>query len=68
MGKYRVVSVIRYTPFGDAVACPAVQIRVGFFWWVTLTHCESVKQAFTYIGNHRKRRKDKLLRVIKKAP
>jgi len=68
MSKYRVVHVIRYTPFGDAVPFPAVQIRVGFFWWVTLTHCESVNQARVYIGNHRKHRKDKFIRVIKKAP
>lgn len=66
MSKYRVVNVIRYTPFGDAVACPAVQVRVGFFWWVTLTHCESVRQCETYISNVRKRKKDKFLRVIKK--
>lgn len=62
--KYRVVSVIRYTVFGDAVKCPAVQVRVGYFWWVTLTHCENVKQALTYIENVKKRKKDKILGVV----
>lgn len=63
--KYRVVSVIRYTYFGDhAIKCPAVQVRVGFFWWVTLTHCENVKQALTYIENVKKCKKDKILGVV----
>ena len=65
--KYRVVSVIRYTVFGDIVRCPAVQIRVGFFWWVTLTHCESVQQALTYIENVKKRKKDRILGVVTKV-
>lgn len=65
--KYRVVSVIRYTVFGDTVRCPAVQIRAGFFWWVTLTHCENVKQALTYIDNVKKRKKDKILGVVTKV-
>lgn len=65
--KYRVATVVQHTFFGDKVICAAVQIRVGFFWWVTLTHCDSVKQALTYIENVKKRKKDKILGVVTKV-
>lgn len=49
LSKYRIVSEEWVTAFGEKRITPAVQVRVGFFWWVTLTRCESVKQARYYI-------------------
>ncbi len=66
MAKYRIVSLRWWTAFDEPVTTPAVQKRVGFFWWVTLTRCESVKQAFTYIRNVEKKKPDKVLGVIVK--
>lgn len=66
MAKYRVVTAEWQTPFGEMRRTPAVQVRAGFFWWVTLTHCETVKQAATYIQNVQNRKPEKVLGVIVK--
>lgn len=65
--KYRLATAIRHDSFGDKVICVAVQIRVGFFWWVTLTHCENVKQALTYIENDERCKIDKILGIVTKV-
>ena len=65
MAKYRIALIDWTTVFGDVVRSPSVQVRVGFFWWVTLTHCESKTQAQTYINNRIKREPEKLIRVMK---
>lgn len=49
--KYRIVVEEWSTCFGEVRRTPAVQRRAGFFWWVTITHCESILQAVTYIRN-----------------
>ncbi len=64
MAKYRVAIVEWTTVFGEKVLSPSPQVRVGFFWWVTLTHCESVKQALIYIENVKKRKKEIVHRVV----
>lgn len=66
MAKYRIASVQWHTVFGDPVISPTVQKRVGFFWWVTMAHCESVKQAHTFIKNVKKHKPEKVLGVIVK--
>ncbi len=66
MSRYRVATVEWETPFGEVRRTPSVQVRGGFFWWVTLTHCESVKQAMTYIRNIEKKKPEKVLGVIVK--
>lgn len=64
MTKYRIATIMWHTPFGNQVISPSVQKRVGFFWWVTLTHCENVKQAMTYISIIKKRKPEKVLGVV----
>lgn len=66
LSKHRVAMIEWTTAFGDTVKSPSVQKRVAIFWWVTLTHCESVKQAMTYIKNIEKRKPEKVLGVIVK--
>ena len=66
MSKHRVVTLEWFTVFGEKRVTPAVQKRVALFWWVTLTRCESVKQAMTYIGNIEKRKPEKVLGVVVK--
>jgi hypothetical protein len=66
MPRYRVATVEWETPFGEVRRTPSVQVRAGFFWWVTLTHCESVKQAMTYIRNIEKKKPEKVLCVVVK--
>ena len=66
LSKHRIVKVRWETPFGVERITPSVQKRVAIFWWVTLTHCESVKQAMTYIKNIEKRKPEKVLGVIVK--
>lgn len=61
--KYRIAVVDWHTAFGDVVRGPAVQIRVAFFWWVTITHCNSFEEAKTYINNMKKRKKDIFIRL-----
>lgn len=65
MMKYRIAIVDWHTAFGDVVRCPAVQIRVAFFWWATITHCDSITQAKTYIESQKKRKKDVFIKVYK---
>ncbi len=65
MVKYRIALIDWTTAFGDVVRSPSVQVRVGLFWWVTLTHCETKAQAQTYITNLRKRKPEKLVKVMK---
>ncbi len=64
MAKYRIALIDWTTPFGDVVRSPSVQVRVGLFWWVTLTHCETKAQAQVYIANVQKRKPEKLVRVM----
>lgn len=64
MPKYRIALIRWYTVFGVAVESPSVQKRVAFFWWVTLTHCESVKQARIYISSIKKKKPEKVIKVI----
>lgn len=65
LSKYRIVSEEWVTAFGEKRITPAVQVRVGLFWWVTLTRCESVKQARYYIEHGCARReKSKVIGVI----
>lgn len=65
LSKYRIVREEWATAFGEKRITPAVQVRVGFFWWVTLTRCESVKQARYYIEHGCARReKSKVIGVI----
>lgn len=66
MAKYRIASVQWWTVFNEPVVSPTVQMRVGLFWWVTIAHCESVKQAITYIRNIEKRKTEKILGIIVK--
>lgn len=65
MAKYRIAIVDWTSVFGDVVRSPAVQVRVAFFWWVTITHCDSVEQAKTYIKNMKKRKKDIFIKVYR---
>lgn len=65
MSDYRIALIDWTTAFGDVVRSPSVQISVGWFWWVTLTHCETKAQAQIYIQNRSKRPPDKLIRVMK---
>lgn len=65
LSKYRIVTEEWVTAFGKKIITPAVQVRAGLFWWVTLTHCESVKQARYYIEHGCTRReKSKVIGVI----
>lgn len=65
LSKYRIVSEEWVTAFGEKRITPAVQVRVGLFWWITLTRYESVEQARYYIEYSRHRReKSKVIRVI----
>lgn len=64
--KYRVAIVEWSTFFGERRKTAAVQQRVAFFWWVTLTHCETVRMARTYISNIEKKPQDRLISVVKK--
>lgn len=64
--RYRIALIEWRTAFGDKVQSPSVQKRVAFFWWVTLTHCESVKQAHTYIGNIEKKPPEKIIKILMK--
>lgn len=61
--KYRIAIVEWVTPFGVKVKSPSVQMRVGFFWWVTLTHCESINQAKYYIKNIKNKEPEKVIEV-----
>lgn len=65
MAKYRIAIVDWHTEFGDVVRSPAVQVRVAFFWWVTITHCNAVEEAKTYIKSMQKKKKDVFVRIYK---
>lgn len=64
MEKYRVVIADWQSAFNETVRSPAVQVRVGLFWWVTLTHCESISQARTYISNIKNKKADVVVSVL----
>ncbi len=61
---YRIAIVEWQTAFGEMRRTPPVQMRVGFFWWVTVTHCETVSQCKTYIRNVSKKKQDRLIQVV----
>ncbi|TIM24819.1 MAG: hypothetical protein E5Y74_00030 [Mesorhizobium sp.] len=65
MRKYRIALIEWQTVFGDKIRSPSVQVRVGLFWWLTLTHCETVKQANFYIESVKKRKAEKVIRILK---
>lgn len=65
MMKYRIAVVDWHTAFGDVVRSPAVQVRVAFFWWVTITHCNSATDAKTYINSMKKKKKDVFIGIYK---
>lgn len=66
LSNHRIVTVRWETPSGMEIITPAVQKRVAIFWWVTLTHCESVEQAMTYIKNIEKEKPEKVVGVMVK--
>lgn len=45
MKKHRIVLVDTVTAFGDPVKWYAVQVRVAFFWWITIHHFSQLSQA-----------------------
>lgn len=65
MKRYRIAIVERDTMLGEVKKTYAVQIRVFFFFWVSVSHCDSLSQARYYIGFVSKRKHDRVLRIIK---
>lgn len=51
MSKYRIAVVDWHTKTLGNASLYAVQIRVAFFWWITVVHCETFFQATAYIDN-----------------
>lgn len=64
--RIAIVSVVM--PFsGERKKTYAVQKRIGFFWWQTLTYCDSLTQAVYYVGSTMiDKRKERLVKVIKR--
>lgn len=64
--RIAIVSVVM--PFcGERKKTYAVQKQIGFFWWQTLTYCDSMTQAVYYVGSTMlDKRKEKLVKVIKR--
>ena len=65
--KLRIALVSVVVPFGGGCRknTYAVQKRIGFFWWQTLTLCDSLTQA-RYCVRHtlEDRRGEKLVKVL----
>lgn len=62
--RIAIVSVVM--PFsGERKNTYAVQKRIGFFWWQTLTLCDSLTQArYCVRMTIEDRRKEKLIKVL----
>lgn len=50
MRKYRIARIKTTTAFGDPVYWYAVQVRIAFFWWVTIETCGALSQARYYLN------------------
>lgn len=64
--KLRIAIVSVVMPFsGERKNTYAVQKRIGFFWWQTLTLCDSLTQArYCVRMTIEDRRKEKLIKVL----
>lgn len=51
MMKYRIAVADWHTRTLGNASLYAVQVRVAFFWWITVVHCETFLQAKAYIDN-----------------
>lgn len=68
MRHYRIALIETTTAFGDPVKRYAIQLRVAFFWWVTVEICGSLFQA-RYCLNESKApmRKERIIKVIENS-
>lgn len=64
--KLRIALVSVVLPLcGERKKTYAVQKRIGFFWWQTLTYCDSMTQArYCVRMTIEDRRKEKLVKVL----
>ena len=68
MKKHRIVLIKATTALGDPVKWYAVQVRVAFFWWVTIGRMSQLSQARYYLessGATERTEKEKVLKVVK---
>lgn len=64
MKKYR-VAIVEYDHFFvGKKKTYALQKRIGFFFWYTVTYCDSVTQCLTYYDNT-KNKEEKLINVLR---
>lgn len=69
MRKYRIALVETTSAFGDPVKWYAAQVRVAFFWWVTIHHFSQLNDARYWLNKsgaiHRKERIIKIVNSTK---
>ncbi|ANM45844.1 hypothetical protein BI040_gp02 [Escherichia phage vB_EcoS_NBD2] len=67
MKKHRIVLVDTVTALGDPVKWYAAQVRVAFFWWVTIHHFSQLRDARYWLhqsGATKRMLTEKVLKVI----
>lgn len=69
MRKYRIARIKTTTAFGDPVYWYAIQVRIAFFWWVTIETCGTATQARYYLNKSGAvDRPVEIIKIIKRYP